>query len=334
MFNCFFVSLQPICVVGALLGYFMMYWIQKYCMFYRYRRPVPSSDFVNQAVWQIIHIGPLLYSLGSLTWANFLPEGFPKSAIVPNLIALGFSILLIIVPIKPILMGCFFDEDSAALTYYEENRITFSSEYDRLNPSTQEEGLKEYQEFSVKFAENYKKLSAEKQKELAKKKINNDQKGQLNQFTQVNHNQGFNFGMFGGQNTANVFANLIQQSAPNSHHLIPQANHHAAPQLHQQASIQKQGNSQVAPYPQAQAQAQPNPFAALFGGGVQPQPQAIAPVPMGGMPMPMPGMGMGMPMPMPGMGMPMAPNYMNPMASMMGGGMGVNPYALGGMRMW
>ncbi len=118
MFACFYVSLQPICVFIALIGYLLMYWIQKYCMFYRYKRPVPGTDFVNQTVWQIIHLGPLMYSLGSLTWSNFLPNGIPEKAIIPNLIALGFSVLLILVPFKAILMGCLFDEDSATLTKY------------------------------------------------------------------------------------------------------------------------------------------------------------------------------------------------------------------------
>ena len=139
MFVCLYVSLQPICVFTALLGYLLMYWVQKYCMFYRYKRPVPATDFVNQALYQIIHFGPFIYSLGSLTWSNFMPGGIPEEAIIPNLIALGFSVLIFIVPMKLIIIGCFFDEEAAKPTVYEEERITFSTEYDRLNPTTQEE---------------------------------------------------------------------------------------------------------------------------------------------------------------------------------------------------
>lgn len=138
MFVCFYVSLQPICVFAALLGYFLMYWVQKYCMFYRYRRPVPATDFVNQAIYQIIHFGPFIYSLGSLTWSNFMPGGIPEEAVIPNMIALGISVLIFLVPMKLILIGCFFDDKEAKCTMYEDDRITFSTEYDRLNPSTQE----------------------------------------------------------------------------------------------------------------------------------------------------------------------------------------------------
>ncbi len=111
MFVCFFVSLQPFISVAAMIGYFMMYWAQKYCMFYRYRRPVPGTDFVNQAVYQRIHLGPLVYSLGALTWSNFLPDGIPKEALVPNLVSVGLAAIIIFVPIKNILITCFFADD-------------------------------------------------------------------------------------------------------------------------------------------------------------------------------------------------------------------------------
>jgi len=78
MFVCFFVSLQPIVIVIALIGYFLMYWVQKYCLFNRYKRPIPGTNFVNQAVYQIIFMGPFVYSLGSLTWANFAENGIPR----------------------------------------------------------------------------------------------------------------------------------------------------------------------------------------------------------------------------------------------------------------
>ena len=119
MFVCYFVSLQPICVFFALAGYFLMFWVQKYCIFYRYRRPVPSSNFVNKACYQIIMFGPLLYSLGSLTWANFMPGGVPTSALLPNLIALGFSLLLILLPLDTFIVGCFFSDKASKCTTYE-----------------------------------------------------------------------------------------------------------------------------------------------------------------------------------------------------------------------
>lgn len=114
MFVCYFVSLQPIVSVIALLGFVMMYWVQKYCMFYRYKRPVPGTDFVNRAVYQIIFLGPLVYSLGSLTWSNFDPQGIPKEALLPNLIAAIFSALLVFIPMNTIVAGCCFKDGTSA----------------------------------------------------------------------------------------------------------------------------------------------------------------------------------------------------------------------------
>jgi hypothetical protein len=98
LFVCFFVSLQPIICVFALLGFFLMYWSQKYCLFNRYSRPVPGTDLINISMYQLIYAGPLLYSIGSLTWSNFFPDGIPKSALLPNLVAVGISILILLIP--------------------------------------------------------------------------------------------------------------------------------------------------------------------------------------------------------------------------------------------
>jgi hypothetical protein len=86
-----------------------MFWVEKYCMFYRYKRPVPGTDFVNKAVYQWIFLGPLIYALGSLTWSNFDPNGIPKEALLPNILAAVFSALLVILPVNPIIVSCCFD---------------------------------------------------------------------------------------------------------------------------------------------------------------------------------------------------------------------------------
>lgn len=117
-------------------------------MFYRYKRPVPGTDFVNSAVYHLIFLGPLIYSLGSLTWSNFDPNGIPPEAIVPNLLAVLFSVLLIIVPINPIILSCCIDENAVVkCTQYEDDRLFFPTEYDRINPSTAEQGISEFKSY-------------------------------------------------------------------------------------------------------------------------------------------------------------------------------------------
>jgi hypothetical protein len=33
-------------------------------------------------------------------WSNFLPEGIPKNALIPNLFALGGGIIIILIPYR------------------------------------------------------------------------------------------------------------------------------------------------------------------------------------------------------------------------------------------
>lgn len=111
LFVCFFVSLQPIICIFAICGYFIMYWAQKYVLFNRMRRPIPGNDLINTALNQLIFLGPIVYSLGSLTWANFFPEGTPKYALLPNLIAIGISAFMWIFPLQLIFSCCLKDKE-------------------------------------------------------------------------------------------------------------------------------------------------------------------------------------------------------------------------------
>jgi hypothetical protein len=86
----------------------MMFWVQKWVLFNRMRRPVPGNDLINQAMSQLIFLGPVVYSLGSLTWSNFFPGGIPASALLPNLIALGISVITLIFPIS-LIFSCFIE---------------------------------------------------------------------------------------------------------------------------------------------------------------------------------------------------------------------------------
>jgi len=93
-----------------MMGYFIMFWAQKWSLFNRMRRPIPGNDLINNAMGQIIFLGPIVYSLGSLTWSNFFPDGTPKNAIIPNLIALGISVLMFIFPLSLIFSSCLEDK--------------------------------------------------------------------------------------------------------------------------------------------------------------------------------------------------------------------------------
>lgn len=96
-------SLQPIVSVFALCGYGVMYWVQKYSLFNKMKRPIPGTNLVNAAMFQIVLIGGLVFSLGSLTWSNFMPNGIPKEALLPNIIGLGIGLFVFLIPYGTIL---------------------------------------------------------------------------------------------------------------------------------------------------------------------------------------------------------------------------------------
>jgi hypothetical protein len=97
LFVCYFVSLQPILPLFAVLGFIWMFWAQKYSIFYRMKRPFPGTDMVNTAMHQLIYLGPLVFTLGNLTWSNFLGNG-PNAALIPNIISLGLSLVIAVFP--------------------------------------------------------------------------------------------------------------------------------------------------------------------------------------------------------------------------------------------
>jgi hypothetical protein len=49
-----------------------MYWVQKYSLLNRIKRPIPGTDLVNAAIGQLVNLGPLFYAIGALCWSHFL----------------------------------------------------------------------------------------------------------------------------------------------------------------------------------------------------------------------------------------------------------------------
>lgn len=177
LFTCFFVSLQPIIAYFSIAGVLTMYWAQKYSLFNRMRRPVPGTDVIHLTMFQLIYLGGIVYSLGSLTWSNFLPGGAPENALLPNLIALGVSVLTALLPYRAIFTLAFEDEQTVCLEY-QKSRILLSSEYDRLNPNTAKEGLQDYMNFIEKEQERMKNASDDEKKELFAKLAKQQARGQ------------------------------------------------------------------------------------------------------------------------------------------------------------
>lgn len=124
LFTCFFASLQPIIIVFAFTGMVLMYWTQKYSLFNRCKRPAPGDTTINTAMYSLIYLGPLFYSLGSFCWSHFFEKGF--IGLAPNLTASILSFIIYLLPygfIVDSIRGKRPDEEH----FYEHNRIYFPS---------------------------------------------------------------------------------------------------------------------------------------------------------------------------------------------------------------
>lgn len=147
VFTCYYVSLQPIIPLIALLGLLCMHWAQKYSLFKRCQRPVPGTKILSTAMSQMIYFGTISFSLGSLTWANFLPQiNTFEQSIPPNLLSASVAFFIFVMPYEIIFRKIFSNKRMPEVSY-RANRVFFTSEYDRLNPSTAESGIKEYRQF-------------------------------------------------------------------------------------------------------------------------------------------------------------------------------------------
>lgn len=95
----------------------------------------------------MLYLGAAFYALGSLTWSAFLPDTSFRNSLVPNLIAAGIAIIVFFFP-----YGIFVDniDHFQKKKNYMDRRVYFSSEYDRLNPTTAEKAVYEYKQFLYK----------------------------------------------------------------------------------------------------------------------------------------------------------------------------------------
>lgn len=74
LYTAFYMSLQPIILIIGALGLYLMYYCEKYVLFYRSSRPRPSSNLINESLNYILYFSICAYALGSLTWTTFVPN--------------------------------------------------------------------------------------------------------------------------------------------------------------------------------------------------------------------------------------------------------------------
>lgn len=134
--------LQPIIVLFSLIGLVLMYHAEKFTLFYRSRRPRSSSKLITFAMKNILYFCIIAYGFGSLTWSNFYINAGPHRAFIPSVIAIALGVIFIGVILSEVIDYSFRNNYSPKI--YDNERMFFPSEYDRLNPTTRARGVKRY----------------------------------------------------------------------------------------------------------------------------------------------------------------------------------------------
>lgn len=116
VFACFYAVLQPAVVGFTAVGLVIYYWTQKIVLFRLSKRPVPGTDYINNIMFAIIKLGPLIYTFGSFLCGSDIIVSSPIMTKIPNFAALGASILFIYISS----LSCFKDEEIIRTALYED----------------------------------------------------------------------------------------------------------------------------------------------------------------------------------------------------------------------
>ena len=117
---------------------------------------------------QIVNLGPVFFALGTLCWSNILHDESDVIDrnrllyVLPSYISIGLSLFFLLFPFSILFENCLTKESGENLNF-QESRIWMSSEYDRTNPATMGDAIKEYEEYLETYArlENNTKINVE-----------------------------------------------------------------------------------------------------------------------------------------------------------------------------
>ncbi|MCB0371291.1 MAG: hypothetical protein KDD45_18200 [Bdellovibrionales bacterium] len=119
-------SLQPVLPLFAMLGLLLIYWVMKHNLYHKCQRPVPGTPLIHTTVSQIIYFGAVAYTLGSMTWANFIQGSQFGAALLPNLFALAAAVIIFLLPYESLFRRLFKEKRMPEMNY-QEQRIFFTS---------------------------------------------------------------------------------------------------------------------------------------------------------------------------------------------------------------
>lgn len=90
-FTCFYAPMVAGIIPLSLLGFFLMFWAEKYVLLNRSRRPLISCRTLTERAKSLILLGPMIIGFGGLIWVYKL---LPQSSSFDSLIMAAYLTLI------------------------------------------------------------------------------------------------------------------------------------------------------------------------------------------------------------------------------------------------
>lgn len=145
IFTSFFLILQPVIAVFAVIGLLLMFFVNKYRILYRFFKPRFYSATVNSLVNYLLNLSPMIFALGMLVFINWQKDHYFSGTYYLNWAIFIIGGFFFIFPFR-ILYKC-IPEPKFPEWNYNRLRPILPSEYDRMNPVTKSKALDEHRNY-------------------------------------------------------------------------------------------------------------------------------------------------------------------------------------------
>jgi hypothetical protein len=97
VFTSFFLALVPAIAIVSSVGLILIYWVNKYNLLKRSKRPAPGTNIVHNSLIQFVYLCPLFYIIGAVIWSNFGARA-THSSNISHTIAGVIGIIIFLIP--------------------------------------------------------------------------------------------------------------------------------------------------------------------------------------------------------------------------------------------
>jgi hypothetical protein len=99
-FTCTYAPMVPAIVIPTLVGYFFMYWTEKYVLLNRSQRPVVNCKTLTVTAHTAMLLGPLILGFGGFLWVCVFLGDYVSIPFVAYMIQISLGVLYFITPYK------------------------------------------------------------------------------------------------------------------------------------------------------------------------------------------------------------------------------------------